>query len=998
MGVNVTAMLSFAIHTQYRYTFPTIWHPSRCIHTKTGPPYPKKQPVSDGQIGHIGSQTTVFRQGRDLTTGRNGIKRMRNRAIAHNGDKHLRYVLFLQKLAKASTHDILPNRNSSFTSDNTELDYTLRCVYSKPFQKTCDTANRNVMSTSYIHRSVPHSARWSARLPHSVFPHKARILRKPSDNEHCLVLQPGDGRNIAVHQQSARYNALPNGHRQLHARISNLVQLYLYLSEIDKLKYSARLSPDPASAMCKLPQWQSIVPIGTSSKFESTMKATQRERSTFGHVFNSLRLVTTASFPAYLSSRHQPTQSGIVGGKYDESRQSPIKRFYHSTSSAWRKSGFMRTSSMQSSQLPAPSPEPSMALGQCTNSDNGTRPLQLTLQPSNRRSFTSTSSLKAMSSHPIATTSETGMTSEDTLDMETSSTENRCDGGTGTILYDDSESKKQEDEERDEEEEEEHIPLPFQIPPETLRAAIQAPTGTQGSFWSQTLYRGPDDKMLLVHYTRSMEVSEKVAKYFLEEDVLGFDIEWKPNALPHIIKDNVSLIQIASGDRIALFHIAQHKGKTVDEILSPTLRRIIESPDILKVGVAVKADFTRVRRYLGLEPRGVFEISRLHNQVVNFGTDRQNSRVLVSLANQIQQHLVLPLFKGNRNEDGSYDDESVRVSDWSAVLQKDQIEYAASDAYAGLRLFDILESKRKRLRPAPARPQVCDNDKPVKKKPTKTTKKDAAKSKAEQENVNKPTNVEDEESEEESYVTAEEDMADTEQSEPESPASESASSSADEGSDPDADYVPPTKMFQQLSIDSKPRASPRRGGRATQSTAQQLEQDSSSDSSDAFDTPIPRSKRASVAKATDVPMNPLPSTLSKADDPVPETPNSSPTPPQYTLASQWASSHLDRTIPDPKLTTRSERPSRIRATLPPLRAYHMWHHQRLPLTDIAGLLREPPLAMSTVCNYIAQAVALESLEYDAKEMREVLDFLPAGLKEGRWKSLVRKVEGGGGVE
>jgi ribonuclease D len=146
--------------------------------------------------------------------------------------------------------------------------------------------------------------------------------------------------------------------------------------------------------------------------------------------------------------------------------------------------------------------------------------------------------------------------------------------------------------------------------------------------------------------------------------------DWKRNDL----QNKIGLIQIASGSKIALFHIGLHPGKTTQDIISPTLRRLLEDPAIGKVGVNVlKADFSRLSRFFGLKPKGAIESSHLY-RLVKHGQRKPElvSVKLVSLAHQVEDQLGLPLYKGD-----------VRTSNWSKPLSKDQINYAAGDAYAG---------------------------------------------------------------------------------------------------------------------------------------------------------------------------------------------------------------------------------------------------------------------------------------------------------------------------
>ncbi|KAH6882423.1 hypothetical protein BKA58DRAFT_425973 [Alternaria rosae] len=215
-------------------------------------------------------------------------------------------------------------------------------------------------------------------------------------------------------------------------------------------------------------------------------------------------------------------------------------------------------------------------------------------------------------------------------------------------------------------------------------------------WWSHRLYRGPEGKEVEVLYSKNKAQSEVYAKQFLEEPVIGFDMEWPWNDWKRDdLQNKIGLIQLASEDKIALFHIGLHPGKTSEDIIAPTLKRILEDPKIGKVGVNVlKADFSRLSRFFGLRPKGAVESSHLY-RLVKFGPAKPElvSVKLVSLAHQVEEQLGLPLYKGD-----------VRTSNWSKPLSKDQINYAAGDAYAGFMLYKCMNAKRLAMRPTPPLP------------------------------------------------------------------------------------------------------------------------------------------------------------------------------------------------------------------------------------------------------------------------------------------------------
>ncbi|KAJ6197991.1 hypothetical protein J3E72DRAFT_438731 [Bipolaris maydis] len=215
-------------------------------------------------------------------------------------------------------------------------------------------------------------------------------------------------------------------------------------------------------------------------------------------------------------------------------------------------------------------------------------------------------------------------------------------------------------------------------------------------WWSHRLYRGPEGKEIEIMYSKTKTESEAIAQRFLDEPILGFDMEWPWGYwVEDTLQNKIGLIQVASEDKIGLIHIGLHPGKTSRDIIAPSLKKIIEDPNIGKVGVNIlKADFSRLSQYFGLQPKGAIELSHL-NRLVKFGPRRPEyvTVKLVSLAQQVEEQLGLPLYKGD-----------VRTSDWSKPLSEEQIDYAAGDAYAGFMLYKCMNAKRLSMKPTPPPP------------------------------------------------------------------------------------------------------------------------------------------------------------------------------------------------------------------------------------------------------------------------------------------------------
>ena len=210
--------------------------------------------------------------------------------------------------------------------------------------------------------------------------------------------------------------------------------------------------------------------------------------------------------------------------------------------------------------------------------------------------------------------------------------------------------------------------LDFNISEKAFRDAQEAAEGSPASFWSYAMYRGPvengAEQRVKVHYCKSHQTAERACQHFLNEKVIGFDLEWSPEANRFQgPRRNVSLIQIASPSRIALFHVALFPSK--DELVPPSFKKIMENSEIAKVGVAIKADCTRLKNYLGVDTKGIFELCHLYKLVKYSGSGQPKlvNKRLVPLAQLAEEDLHLPLYKGD----------SVRGSDWSQALDMGQI-------------------------------------------------------------------------------------------------------------------------------------------------------------------------------------------------------------------------------------------------------------------------------------------------------------------------------------
>lgn len=460
---------------------------------------------------------------------------------------------------------------------------------------------------------------------------------------------------------------------------------------------------------------------------------------------------------------------------------------------------------------------------------------------------------------------------------------------------------------------EDEVTLTYQIPAVDYRNAVIASRNTNAAFWTYKLYKNPNGEAPKVHFCTNFKTAEEQAQKFLNEPVIGFDIEWEPftRKAASGIKDNVSLIQIATQDKIGLFQIARFAGDTAEQLMPPSLRQLLESDQTVKAGVNITGDARRMEQYLGVKMRGQFELSHLYKVVTFSNEPRKVNKKMLSLAAQVQEVLLLPLKK-----------DDVRISTWAKQLNAQQVEYSASDAYAGFRLFHALDAKRKKMVPRPPLPAFHELHEPlVLGDGTVLTARPPARKPGTATAAAVKADELDDEAEEEYFDTVE------------------SFYTADSFDTPDESSqqitYPALPQLEDLSLlDAQSEQSPFNDSRVEATEGQPA-------------AVVPNRTRAAPAS----------------------TKRSTPSSPEVERAESWVSSW--------KAGVPAERT--VKCGPAPLRAWHLWHEQSFDIKHVASLVGDPPLAPVTIASYVLQVIKEENLPFDAERVKEALDLMPSSV-------------------
>jgi hypothetical protein len=165
--------------------------------------------------------------------------------------------------------------------------------------------------------------------------------------------------------------------------------------------------------------------------------------------------------------------------------------------------------------------------------------------------------------------------------------------------------------------------------------------------------------------------------------VLGWDIEWRVTYKTGQAPRPVALIQFcyahstgaaAPAYTCLLLQVARSG-------LTAHLRDVLRCEGLLKVGVGAHGDALKIGRdYPGLEMRGVLDLSEFANARLCSdapGGPAPQKWSLTSLSERVLHGAVAK-------------PQSLRCGDWEAPLTAEQQRYAATDAWASLRLHEVL--------------------------------------------------------------------------------------------------------------------------------------------------------------------------------------------------------------------------------------------------------------------------------------------------------------------
>ncbi|CAI8598009.1 unnamed protein product [Vicia faba] len=183
-----------------------------------------------------------------------------------------------------------------------------------------------------------------------------------------------------------------------------------------------------------------------------------------------------------------------------------------------------------------------------------------------------------------------------------------------------------------------------------------------------------------IMYSRTFNDVEKAVTKFLKvieekkremmQIAIGFDIEWKPTFRKGVPAGKVAVMQICCDTSQCLVLHLIHSG------IPQNLQLLLQDSTVLKVGAGIGGDATKISRDYDISIKGVEDLSFHANQKLGGGLHKWG------LASLTEKLLSKQLKKPNK----------IRMGNWETpILSKEQLEYAATDAFASWFLYQTIK-------------------------------------------------------------------------------------------------------------------------------------------------------------------------------------------------------------------------------------------------------------------------------------------------------------------
>lgn len=155
---------------------------------------------------------------------------------------------------------------------------------------------------------------------------------------------------------------------------------------------------------------------------------------------------------------------------------------------------------------------------------------------------------------------------------------------------------------------------------------------------------------------------KEAEEYLSKQKIIGFDTESRA-VFTKGVKDKISLVQLSGAEKAFLIRV----NKTP---LSKGIVSVLQSSKVIKIGLAIKDDITRMRGVNKFTPRNFIDLQSI---VKNYGINELGLKKITAIV--LKQRIS----------------KAQRLSNWNAAtLTTAQLRYAATDAWVCREIYNEL--------------------------------------------------------------------------------------------------------------------------------------------------------------------------------------------------------------------------------------------------------------------------------------------------------------------
>ncbi|KAI0063611.1 ribonuclease H-like protein [Artomyces pyxidatus] len=189
-----------------------------------------------------------------------------------------------------------------------------------------------------------------------------------------------------------------------------------------------------------------------------------------------------------------------------------------------------------------------------------------------------------------------------------------------------------------------------------------------GNATSRYNYTEFNPNATLLYITTEEEANAKVQEL---RGPLGFDLEWPYDTVTKATS-RASLVQLCDSNIILLIHVSRMQN------FPQKVRELIESTEIMKLGVCIRRDGAKLFRDFGIMASNLVELGKLAFQVDARCPAVFSQGPIVTLLRLVKFYVGRDLYKGPE----------IRASSWDQDLHREQLDYAANDAHCALMIYE----------------------------------------------------------------------------------------------------------------------------------------------------------------------------------------------------------------------------------------------------------------------------------------------------------------------